>query len=276
MRFGPTRLAPASFLSFLCGVLLQSSLLGAEPISVRYPEGSTHGYLAMRTLDGKLVAAGDSIQTVHGGQLVSRLIYRFKDGSIDDDTTVFTQRGQFRLISDHRIQRGPTFSKPTDVMIKATTGEVIVRYKDKGQDKVEISHIDIPPDLSNGIVLDIVRNLSFDTKETKLSYLATTPKPRLIHLSIQPEGEETFVSAGRRNKALRFKIHVEIGGITGAVAPMVGKEPPDTHVWISAGQVPAFLRSEEPLYYGGPVFRTELVSPVWPQTPKSEREGQGK
>jgi hypothetical protein len=230
----------------------------------------------MRTLDGKLVAAGDSTQTVHGGQLVSRLIYRFKDGSIDDDTAVFTQLGQFRLISDHRIQRGPTFSKPTDVMIKATTGEVIVRYKDKDQDKVEISHIDIPPDLSNGIVLDIVRDLSVDTKETKLSYLATIPKPRLIHLSIKPEGEETFVSAGRRNKALRFKIHVEIGGNTGAVAPMVGKEPPDTHVWISAGQVPAFLRSEEPLYYGGPVFRTELVSPVWPQTPKSEREGQGK
>jgi hypothetical protein len=124
--------------------------------------------------------------------------------------------------------------------------------------------------------VDIVRNLSFDTKETKLSYLATTPKPRLIQLSIQPEGEETFVSAGRRNKALRFKIHVEIGGITGVVAPMVGKEPPDTHVWISAGQVPAFIRSEEPLYYGGPVLRTELVSPVWPQTPKSEREGQGK
>src|ERR1039458_9356086 len=143
MRFCPTRLAPASFLSFLCGVLLQSSLLGAEPITVRYPEGSTHGYLAIRTLDGKLVAAGDSIQTVHGGQLVSRLIYRFKDGSIDEDTAVFTQHGQFRLISDHRIQRGPTFSKPTDVMIKATTGEVIVRYKDKGQDKVEISQMGI-------------------------------------------------------------------------------------------------------------------------------------
>jgi hypothetical protein len=98
MRLFPTRVAPASFLSFLCGVLLQSSLLGAGPITVRYPEGSTHGYLAMHTLDGKLVAAGDSIQTVHGGQLVSRLIYRFKDGSIDEDTAVFTQRGQFRLI----------------------------------------------------------------------------------------------------------------------------------------------------------------------------------
>jgi hypothetical protein len=70
------------------------------------------------------------------------------DGSIDEDTAVFTQQGQFRLISDHRIQRGPTFSKPTDVMIKATTGDVIVRYKGKGQDKVEISHINRPLDLN--------------------------------------------------------------------------------------------------------------------------------
>jgi hypothetical protein len=207
---------------------------------------------------------------------VSRLVYHFKDGSIDDDTAVFTQSGHFRLISDHRIQRGPSFPKPTDVMIKATTGEVTVRYKDKDEEQVETSHVDLPPDLSNGILLDILRNVQPDTKETKISYLVTTPKPRLIHLVVQPEGEETFRSGGRSNKALKFKIHVDIGGISGAIAPLIGKEPPDTHVWISAGQVPAFLRSEEPLYFGGPVLRTELVSPVWPGTPKSEREGQGK
>ena len=69
---------------------------------------------------------------------------------------------------------------------------------------------------------------------------------------------------------------MEIGGLAGVIAPMIGKEPPDTHVWISGGQVPAFIRSEEPLYFGGPILRTELVSPVWPETPKSEREGQGR
>jgi hypothetical protein len=53
-------------------------------------------------------------------------------------------------------------------------------------------------------------------------------------------------------------------------------EPADTHVWIGTGSVPAFIRSEGSLYLGGPVLRTELVSPVWPRTPKSERQGQGR
>ena len=250
--------------------------LQSEPIPVRYQEGSVHGYLALRSLDGKLIAAGDLIQSVQGGRLISRLVYRFKDGSIDDDTAVFTQRGHFRLISDHRIQRGPMFPKPIEVTIKATTGEVTVRYRDEDQEKVETSHVDLPVDLANGILLDLLRNIAPNTTETTLSYLATTPKPRVIHLTVQPEGEETFGSAGRPNKAFKLKIHVDIGGIMGVIAPMIGKEPPDTHVWISGGEVPAFLKSEEPLYFGGPVLRTELVSPVWPKTPGTARQGQGR
>ncbi len=234
------------------------------------------GYLALRSLDDKLIAAGDLTQTIHGGRLVSRLIYRFKDGSVDDDTAVFTQNGHFRLISDHRIQKGPIFSNPLDLTIKATTGEVIVRYKDKGVEKVETSHIDLPDDLANGILLDVAKNISPDTAVTTLSYVVATPKPRLIHLSFQPDGKETFRSAGRPNEALRFKVHVDIGGITGMIAPLVGKEPPDTHVWVSAGEVPAFIKSEEPLYFGGPVLRTELVSPVWPYASESPQHGQGR
>ena len=136
--------------------------------------------------------------------------------------------------------------------------------------------MDLPPDLANGILLDLLKNISPDAQETRISYLATTPKPRLIHLLVAPDGAETFRSAGRPNKALRFKIHADIGGIAGMIAPLIGKESPDTHAWISAGAVPAFIRSEEPLYLGGPLLRTELISPVWPQTPMSEREGQGR
>jgi hypothetical protein len=270
------RIWPSPLIGVLCALLLQFSSGHGEPIAVRYQEGSVHGYLALRSLDGKLVAAGDLTQTVRGRRLVSRLVFHFKDGSIDDDTAVFTQRGHFRLISDHRIQKGPMFPKPIDVMIKATSGEVTVRYQDKNQEKVEASQIDLPVDLANGILLDILKNVPPDAKETKMSYLTTTPKPRLVHLSVQPEGEETFSSGGRPNKALKFKIHVELGGITGVIAPMVGMEPADTHVWIGTGSVPAFIRSEGPLYLGGPVLRTEIVSPVWPRTPKSERQVQGR
>lgn len=130
---------------------------GASPIPVRYPEGSVHGYLALRSLDGKIVAAGDLMQTVHNGRLTSHLIYRFRDGSIDDDTAVFTQNNYFRLVSDHRVQRGPAFSKPTDLTIVVKTGEVTVRYSDNGKENVETTHMNLPDDLSNGILLDVVK-----------------------------------------------------------------------------------------------------------------------
>ena len=249
----------------LVAILLRPAVLDADPIPVKYQEGSVHGYLALRTLDGKIVAAGDLVQKIHGDRVVSRLVYHFRDGSIDDDTATFTQRGHFRLLSDHRIQRGPMFPLQLDVAIDAVSGQVTVRSKDKGKEKVETSHMDLPPDLSNGILLDVLKNVSAKTSEITMSYLATTPKPRLIHLSVKPEGTDTFMSAGRPNKAIRFVIHVEIGGLAGMIAPMIGKEPPDTHVWVSAGDVPAYIKSEEPLYIGGPMLRTELVSPVWGQ-----------
>ena len=248
----------------------------AEPVPVRYVEGSVHGYLALRSLDGKVVAAGDLTQTVHGGLLTSRLIYRFKDGSIDDDTAVFTQNGYFRLVSDHRVQKGPSFPKQTDMMIKVKTGEVTVRYTDKGEEKVETTHMDLPDDLSNGILLDVVKNISAQAQETRISYVAATPKPRLVHLLVRSDGMEHFRSAGRINRAHRFKIHVDLGGVTGLIAPIIGKEPADSLAWVSADEVPAFIRSESPLSLEGPLFRTELVSPVWGKSASGSLPGSSK
>ncbi len=238
----------------------------AEPVPVRYREGSVHGYLALRSADGKLVAAGDLIQNVQGNRLISRLIYRFKDGSIDDDTAVFTQNRYFRLVSDHRVQKGPAFAKPVDLLIKTQTGEVTVRYTEKGEEKVETTHMDLPDDLSNGILLDMVKNVSSRAGETRISYVAATPKPRLVHLSLRLDGKEKFRSAGRVNYANRYRIHVELGGVAGVIAPMIGKVPADSFAWVSAEGVPAFIKSVSPLYVDGPVLRTELVSPVWEET----------
>ena len=55
----------------------------------------------------------------------------------------------------------------------------------------------------------------------------------------------------------------EIGGLAGLVAPLVGKQPTDAHVWIMGGAAPAFVKAEQTLYTGGPVWRIELTSPAW-------------
>ena len=55
------------------------------------------------------------------------------------------------------------------------------------------------------------------------------------------------------------------------LAPLLGKQPPDSHVWILGEEAPAFVKAEQPLYLGGPLWRIELVSPVWPPTPAAPK-----
>jgi hypothetical protein len=252
----------------LCGIILfLPRLLRAEPVAVHHLEGTVHGFLALSTMDGKILAPGDLIQVIRGNQVVSRLVFRFKDGSLDDETAIFTQRGSLRLVSDHHIQKGPAFPHPMDVLITSSTGQVTVRFMDdSGHEKVEMDHLDLPPDLANGVVLNILKNIRPETRETKMSYVAATPKPRLVKLSIIPQGEETFWVAGSGVKAVRFTIKAELGGITGLIAPLLGKQPADINVWIAGGEAPTFVKLEGPLYLGGPIWRVQLTSPVWRQS----------
>jgi hypothetical protein len=39
-------------------------------------------------------------------------VFRFKDGSRHDETAVFSERQQFRLVRDHLIQKGRVVSAP--------------------------------------------------------------------------------------------------------------------------------------------------------------------
>jgi hypothetical protein len=231
----------------------------AETIRVRYPQGSTHGFLALRTLDGKIIATGESTQTVRGIQVTSRLTFHFRDGSIDDDETIFSQKGVFRLVSDHHIQHGPSFPKPIDLLINALDGELIWRDEDGTSTQ---THMDLPDDISNGLPPNLLVNISPTIPETKVSYIVAGKKSRLIHVSIKPTGTAAFSVGTLRRKATDFTLHVELGGITGVVAPIIGKQPPDFHIWLQDGKPPAFIREEGALYEGGPVWRMEQLSPM--------------
>jgi hypothetical protein len=192
---------------------------------------------------------------------------------VDDDTTVFSQHGVFRLISDHHIQKGPSFPHPTNILIKAATGQVTVRYRDKDREKEETDHMDIPSDVANGILLNLLTNISPDTKETKVSYVGGAPKPRVVHLSITPNGEETFSVAGARHKATLYKVKVEIGGISGLIAPLIGKQPAETKVWVVGEGAPAFVRTDEALYVGGPIWSIQITGPEWGRAGHSGHSG---
>jgi len=253
-------------------------MLHAESVRVRYKEGLTHGFLVLSTMDGSPIAVGDLTEVVHGSQVTSHLVYHFKDGSLQDETTVFSQRRNFSLVRYHLIQKGPTFPHPTEISVEASSGEVNVRYTDdKGKEKTENEHMKLPDDLANGIVLTLLKNLPPDGALPQLSMVVATPKPRIVKLLLSTSAEDSFSLIGSWRESVHYVIKVEIGGLKSLVAPLVGKQPPDAHVWIIRGEAPTFVKSETLSYLDGPLWRTELTSPVWPKSAESEpKDGRAK
>jgi hypothetical protein len=247
-------------------MLLCAALLPAAPVAVRYTEGLIHGFLVLSSMEGEPLANGDLIQVSANNRVTTRLVLKFKDGSLRDESAVFSQRGSFQLLSYRLVQKGPSFQPPMEMSFNSSSAAVTVKYTEAdGKEKIAVEKLKLPPDVANGIIFTLLKNLRPDGPPTTVSMVAATPKPRLVKLAISPQGEEPFSIAGAERKAMHYVIKVEIGGVTGVIAPLLGKQPPDLHVWILGGEAPVFVKTEGPLYYGGPIWRIELVSPVWPR-----------
>jgi hypothetical protein len=275
-RLDPVRARTFTILLSFATVLFAVSV-SASSMAVRFKEGSLHGFLVLSNLDGKVIAEGDLTQVLQGDHITAHLTYQFKDGSRQEETTVFSQRGTFRLISYQLVQKGPVFKHPTEVTVHAASGEVTVLYTDDdGKEKTFDERMKLPPDLANGLVVILLKNLSPNAVPIEVPMVVATPKPRLVKLAISSQGKEPFTLAGAGREALHYSLKIEIGGIAGVVAPLVGKQPPDSHVWILGGESPTFVKSEIPSYMGGPIWRTELLAPVWPETSDSKNRSEEK
>lgn len=260
------------FAVLIAAALLRGASVRAEPVAVRQTEGVLHGFLGLSTLGGNAIADGDLTQVVHGERVTSRLSFRFRDGSQSEETTVFTQQGHFKLVSDHLVQQGPAFPHPMDVSIDGNSGQTTVRYRDNdGLEKTLSERLDLPADVANGLLPILLKNLRPEMAVTTVSLVAATPKLRIVKLNIRPVGEDPLTIGRTTVKAVHYAVKVDIGGVLGLLAPLVGKQPPDIHVWVLGGEAPAFVKMEGPFSLGGPRWRLELVSPVWPRAAASER-----
>jgi hypothetical protein len=239
----------------------------AQPVAVRNREGLVHGFLVLRTLDGNSLADGALLQTTpRAGQVESRLIFRFKDGSVQEESVVFTQDRVFRVLSYSIVQKGPSFPLQLDARLDVNDRRATVRSRKGDDESEEHSHTmdELPADLANGLVLTLLKNLPPQGGERVAHMVAFTPKPRLVKLVMAAEGEERFVLGNTSHRATRYRVKPELEGLAGLIAPLIGKDPQDVFVWVMGGSAPAFLKFEGPLFQGGAVCRMELVSPRWP------------
>lgn len=253
--------------ALVCAAALAICALRAAPqVAVSHSQGILRGFLIVRSEDGEAIAAGGLSQIARGERVTVHTELHFKDGSLQDETTVYSQRGRLALVSDHMIQRGPQFKRPMDMTVDRASGRVTVNYTDDdGNSKTATETMSLPLDLANGIVPTLLQEVAAGTPKILASMVVAAPKPRLVKLTITPQGEDSFSVGAMSYQAIRYDVHIDIGGVAGVVAPMVGKQPPDSHVWIAQGEAPILVKSEGPLFEGGPIWRIELASPVWPK-----------
>ena len=231
----------------------------AEPISMRHIQRPMHRFMVARSEAGKIIASGEFSQIVQDDEVTMRLTYKFVDGSIDDETTTYRQRGTFRLVRNHHVQKGPFFVKPVDFTVEAATGIATSRTADKnGKIQVESHHMDLPDDLANGFVGTLLLNLQQNAAPFRVGMLAPVAGGRLIQLLISSEGEQPFHTTGQTLKAAVFRIHPELGGIVGVIARLIGLQPKDVMVWVLEGQEPAVMRIVGQLGGYGPLVSSDL------------------
>jgi hypothetical protein len=84
-------------------------------------------------------------------------------------------------------------------------------------------------------------------------------KGRLAKLAISPDGTQPFTAVtGDRLKANLFRIKIDLGGVAGVIAPILGKQPSDVILWIAQGEVPVLVREQAQLAEGCPIISLEL------------------
>ena len=238
----------------------------AEPagIPVRFIEGSVHGFLQLRTAGGATLAPGDLSQVVRDQWIESRMVFHFPDSSVFDETVTFSQRGVFTMQTYHVVQRGPAFANDLDATL-SRSGSYVVKsrsHKD-GKEQSYTGSLVLPPDVYNGMIITIAKNLSASDTET-VHIVAFTPKPRLIGLQLAPSGAERLLFGQHAETAVNFTLKPKLGVLLGLFARLLGKRPPDSHAWIVFENSPAFVRYEGPMY-SGPVWRIDMASPTWPR-----------
>lgn len=236
----------------------------AEPIKVRLSEGNTRGFLVVRRPGQPPIGYGELRQKPSGAVIESRLLLNFNDGSVFDETATFSQRDVFRLEAYRLVQRGPSLPS-AEIAFDRKSGQYQARIQQtrEGPERSAGGPLEMPADLHNGLALVLLKNLPAGRATGQMAVF--TPRARLIRMELTAEGEDPVVAGGEVKKATRYLVNLDVGGLTGVIASLVGKEPPDARYWLVTGEVPAFARFEGALYLNGPVWRIELTGVEWPK-----------
>ena len=216
-----TRLAWRAAPSLLaCLSLLSAQPLRADQVPVRHTEGRLDGFLVLRDLEDNIIRFrwDHPVGQWNPGYDRTQLPFQGRPHRQRVDR-LFAAKG-LQLLSYRLVQKGKSFKRPTDMSLNASTGQVTVRYTDEdGQEKTITDRPKLPADLANGMVSTPLRDLRSQNAEDDSIHVGGDTQAETRKLDISPVGEDSFTVGGSGAKAMKYVVKVDIGGISGEIAP---------------------------------------------------------
>jgi hypothetical protein len=135
-------------------------------------------FSVLRSAGGEKLAQGEVIQIPWGDRVEPHLAFRFRDESLYDEPVVFSQRETFTLLSDQRVQKGPSFPESIDAKIDRESGRYEVRHNgdEVAAEEVVKGKIELPDDVYNELLCLLMKNLPAGTA-TAVQVIAFTSRP---------------------------------------------------------------------------------------------------
>ena len=180
----------------------------AEPVPVRHLQGFIHGFLVVKDVNDAVLGSGELVQVSSGARVTATLTLHLKDGSLYQETFVFSQQKVYKLLSYKQVLKGPAFKTQQTLTINANGSVSVVATEQDGKEKTINKQIALPLDLANGIVSTLL--IDVDPKvESVLSMLVATPEPRMVKLKISSDGAAESISiGGSPNKATHYVVNI--------------------------------------------------------------------
>ena len=231
---------------FVPAVLL---LLGASPdlppVPARHSQGALHGFPSMSDTAGRVIADGELTQERAGPRLLVHIRWAFPDGRrVEERDEFHVDRATVQTRFAWSEAKNGIELRRFEVDFGAGKASAMT-LDEKGQVKREEAELELAPGRAftgYGTALAVSELALEAGADSRLVFVAFTPKPRTVTLRISRGSEEGIVVAGRPIATDRYTLHPEIPFPVSLFA-----KAPDAHLWFTHTGPPALVRAEQNL-----------------------------
>ena len=146
-------------------------------------------------------------------------------------------------------QRGPSFPSAVALSLDRKSGAYHVQSLETERPTLLSSgRLHLPPDVCNGMVLTLLRNLPSGGDET-VHFVAFTPEPKVVTLRLLPVNTATIRIGDMAKQVTQYVLEPKLGRLTPLFGKLLGALPQEFNyrVWLLTDDVPALAVFEGPL-----------------------------